>query len=122
MPMAASRRSIVALVVLVLAVGAASQWWASRSEARLGEQLAALARPGDIRMLSSTTCAFCAAARQWLQQHRVHFDECFIENDAACARQFEHARAAGTPLVLVRGQAQLGFDPRRVRDALAQGG
>lgn len=118
MAMATSRRSIVALVALVLAVGAASQWWSSRVEARLGEQVAALAQDGDIRLLSSTTCAYCTVARHWLQQHQVRFDECFIEKDAACARQFEQARAAGTPLVLVRGQPQLGFDPRRVRDAL----
>jgi glutaredoxin len=120
--MATSRRSIVALVALVLAVGALSQWWGSRSEAQLGEQVAALAKEGDIRMLSSTTCAYCGAARHWLQQHGVRFDECFIENDAVCARDFEQARAAGTPLVVVRGQPQLGFDPRRVREALTRGG
>ena len=119
--MAQPRGSILGLVVLVLAVGAASQWWTGHSQARLGEQLAAQARPGDIQMLSSTTCAFCAVARQWLQQHPVSFIECFIETDAACAARFEAVRAPGTPVVLVRGQPQTGFDAQRVLDTLRQG-
>ncbi len=116
--MAGKRGSILGLVLLVLAISAVSQWWAARSQAQLGEQVAALARPGDIRMLSSTTCAFCTAARLWMQQHDVSFSECFIETDTACAAQFEAARAPGTPVLLVRGQAQVGFDAQRVRDTL----
>jgi glutaredoxin len=115
---APSRRSIVGLVLLVLAVSAATQWWAGHTQSRTGEQLAALAQPGDIRMLSSRTCAYCTVARQWMQQHGVRFSECFIETDKDCAALFEAARAPGTPVLVVRGQAQLGFDARRVLDAL----
>lgn len=118
--MAGKRASIFGLVLLVLVIGAASQWWAARSQANLGEQLAALARPGDIRMLSSTTCAFCNAARLWMQQHDVSFSECFIETDTACAAEFQAARAPGTPVLLVRGQTQVGFSAQRVRDTLAR--
>lgn len=117
--MPTSRRSLLGLVALVLAVSAASQWWAGRHAAELGTQLAALAKPGDIHMVSSTTCAYCKAARQYMQQHDVAFSECFIENDAACAAQFAAARAPGTPLLLVRGQPMVGFDARRIRDTLA---
>jgi len=119
--MTANRRSIFGLVALVLGVSAASQWWASHSQARLGERMSALAKPGDIQMLSSTTCAFCTVARQWMQQHEVAFSECFIEEDAACAARFEAVRAPGTPVLLVRGQAQTGFDAQRVLDALGRG-
>jgi glutaredoxin len=119
--MGTNRRSIFGLILLVLAVSAASQWWAGRSQAQLGEKLSALARPGDIQMLSSTTCAFCTVARQWMQRHDVAFSECFIEKDAACAARFEAVRAPGTPLLLVRGQAQTGFDAQRVLEALGRG-
>ena len=115
-----SRRSIAGLVLLVLVVAAAAQWWAGHNQARLGERMAALARPGDIRMLSSRSCAFCTAARQWMRQHGVGFSECFIEADEACAAQFEAARAPGTPLLLARGQVQVGFDAQRVLDSLGQ--
>jgi glutaredoxin len=116
--MGTSRRSIIGLVLLVAAVSVVTQWWAGHSQARQGEKMSALAKPGDIQMLSSTTCGFCTVARQWLQQHEVAFSECFIEKDAACAARFEAVRAPGTPMVLVRGQVQTGFDAQRVLDAL----
>ena len=117
--MAASKRSLWALVLLVLAVASASQWWGAQREARLGSLLAALARPGDIQMLSSTTCAYCAAARAWMAEHQVAFSECFIETDRECAFRFEAVRGQGTPVLLVRGQVMLGFDAERVARALS---
>jgi glutaredoxin len=119
--MGTNQRSIFGLVVWVLAVSATSQWWARHSQARLGEKLSALARPGDIQMLSSTTCAYCLVARRWMQQHEVAFKECFIETDASCAARFEALRAPGTPVLLVRGQAQTGFDAQQVLEALSRG-
>jgi glutaredoxin len=115
-----SRGSIFGLVLMLLVVSAATQWWAGRSQAQLGDKLAALAQPGDIRMLSSTTCAYCKLARQWMQQHGVAFSECFIETDTACAAQFDAARAPGTPLLMVRGQPQVGFDAQRVLGTLSR--
>lgn len=101
-------------MAVALAVAAASQWWGRQREAASGAELAALARPGDIRMLSSVTCVFCVAARRWLDEHRVAYTECFIERDAACAADYQATLARGTPTLLVRGQAQLGFDATRV--------
>lgn len=113
-----SRRSLIGLAVLVLAVSGASQWWTGRHADRLGAQVAALARPGDIRMLSSTTCGFCTVARLWFTEQKVPFSECFIESDAACAAEFAAHRAPGTPLLLVRGQPQLGFSAERIKGRL----
>jgi glutaredoxin len=118
--MTQSRRSIFGLVAMLLVVSAATQWWAGHSQAQLGDKMAALAQPGDIRMLSSTTCGYCKVARQWMQQHGVAFSECFIETDTACAAQFEAALAPGTPLLLVRGQPQVGFDAQRVLGTLSR--
>lgn len=112
------RRSVIGLVALVLAVSAATQWWAARSQQQLGRQVALAAAPGDIQMISSTTCGICTAARRWFGQHDVPFDECFIERDAACAARFEALLAPGTPVIVVRGQPQLGFDPQRLLLAL----
>ena len=116
--MKASRRSIIVLVLLVLGIGVANQWWSGRHQADLGARLAALAQPGDLHMLSSQTCAICTASRLWMERHRVSFSECIIETDAACAAQFEATRAPGTPVMLVRDQPQLGFDAQRIIDTL----
>ncbi len=116
--MTPSRRSLVTGVVLVLAVGAASQWWAAHSQRQLGAQVAKLAQPGDIRMLSSETCAICAQARRWFSQHRVPFSECLIERDATCRQAFEATQSPGTPVIVVRGRSQVGFSPQRLLAAL----
>lgn len=113
-----SRRSLFGLVVLILAISVASQWWGHRQEATLGARVAALAGPGDLLMLSSDTCGICTAARGWFQQHGVAFEECFIERDAACKARFDALRAPGTPVILVRGQPELGFSPSRLRARL----
>jgi hypothetical protein len=55
-----------------------------------------------------------AAARHWMTEHRVVFDECFVERDAQCRATYEAASARGTPTLVVRGRAQIGFDPARV--------
>lgn len=120
--MKTSPRSLFALVLLVLAVSLASQWWAGRQEQRVGRQVAALAQPGDIRMLASETCAICTVARSWFDEHRVPFSECLIERDAQCRADFDATRAPGTPVLIVRGVPQLGFNPERVRLALQASG
>ena len=116
--MSASRRSLVVLAALVLGITALSTWWAERHEAQIGQQVAALAKPGDIRMLSSDTCGLCVVARNWLQRHAVAFSECSIEHDAACRAAFEDSRSPGTPVLLVRQQTQVGFNPERLQAAL----
>jgi glutaredoxin len=110
--------SIGGLLALMLAATAAMQWWQGSSERRAYARLAALAQPGDIRMLSSESCAFCEAARRTMTTYRVRFDECFIERDADCKALYDATAARGTPTLLVRGQVQLGFSVQRVVGAL----
>jgi glutaredoxin len=114
----ASRSELLGLIALVLAVSTASSWWVRRSQGELGAQVAGLAKPGDIQMLSSVTCGVCTQARQWFVQHQIPFKECLIEKDAACRATFEQSRSPGTPLIVVRGRQQVGFNATRVLDGL----
>jgi glutaredoxin len=115
-------RQLLGLAVLVALFSGASQWWAGRHEAGIGEQIASLAGPGDIHMISSETCAPCTAARRWLSQHEVAFNECFVERDAQCRQAYDRLGGPGTPLFLVHGRPQLGFSPQRLQVALELGG
>lgn len=112
------RRSLLGLGVLLLAVSTAQTWWANRYDARLGASVAALAAPGEIRMISSERCAICQLARQWLLQHQVPFKECLIERDSACRAAFEASGAPGTPVFQVRGQQMLGFRAEGLKELL----
>ena len=107
-------RSLIGLAVLLAGVSAASEAWRAYQSAAQGRELAQLARPGDITLLSSLSCVFCERARRWLTQHQVPFTECFIERDSACAERYQALGARGTPTLLVRGQPQLGFDAGQV--------
>ena len=117
-PARARRRSLLGLAVVVLVGATAMQgfeWW---SRERLGAQVAAHARPGDIHMLASVSCAYCADARAWFAENRVPFTECLIERDAECAAKYNALMAPGTPVLLVRDQRLVGFSPQAVADAL----
>ena len=117
---AVSRRSMLGLVLLVVAVSGLSQWWAGHSDRRLGREVAALAQPGDIHMVSSDTCAICWRARAWFMEHKVAFTECSVEKDADCRRAFDRHGAPGTPVMVVRGKPLLGFDPTQLQQVLRQ--
>lgn len=120
--MAVSRRSLLGLVLLVLALSAASQWWAGAHERRVGTRVASLAGPGDIRMLSSETCPVCVVARHWMSDHGVPFTECTIERDAQCRADYLARGAPGTPVLLVCGRTLVGFSPQLMQKALEGGG
>lgn len=89
-----------------------------RTDQQIGAALAALAKPGDIVMLSSETCAYCKSASRFMTQHQIPFSECFIETDAACAESYRAQQSPGTPTLLVRGQRLVGFDPERIAKVL----
>ncbi len=114
----ATRRSLAGLVLLVGAIAVATQWLGDRAQEQLGEQMAAAARAGDIRMISSLTCPYCTEARLWFERHGVPFDECFVERDTACEAELDALPKPATPTLIVRGQVQTGFDAARVLKAL----
>ena len=111
-------RSALSLIAIILVVSGATQAWRAWSGDRVGQRIAAAAAPGDILMIASDTCPFCAKTRAYFGEHGVVFSECSIERDEACAARFRAHMSPGTPLMLVRGQPQVGFDPQRVAKAL----
>jgi glutaredoxin len=113
-----SRRELLILFVVLVGISTASSWWVRHKQEQAGEQVAALVKAGDIHMFSSVSCSICAEARLWFTQNHIAFSECLIEKDAACRSDFERSGAVGTPLIVVRGQAQLGFNRAQVLRAV----
>lgn len=118
MAMSDQNRSLLTLALIVAATLGGSRLLQVWQAGEQGQVLRDLARPGDIVMLSSTTCVYCARARSWLSEERVPHRECFIERDAACLAQYQAQLAPGTPTFLVRGQRIVGFDRARIVAAL----
>ena len=113
-----SVKSLMGLGLLLFAVSTAQTWWSDRYDGELGSSVAALAAPGDIRMISSENCAICQIAHNWLVEHSVPFQECFIERDSDCLATHQASGALGTPLFLIRGQMQMGFSAEAMQLAL----
>lgn len=119
--MGESRRSLLILVGLILTLSAGSQLWGWRQEQQLGRQIAAAVKTGDIMMLASDTCEYCVMARAYLREHAVPYTECSIERDAQCAARYQALKSPGTPVILVRGEPQVGFMPSKVLERLSRG-
>ncbi len=108
----------VQLFLLLALMTLGLQAWQGRGQTAIGERIARAAAPGDVHVISSTSCGICTQARRWFTGHGVAFTECFVERDAACRAEFERLQAPGTPVILVRGQPQLGFSPPRIAERL----
>ena len=111
-------RRFLSLAIVVAIVWSGVQLFGIWQAQRLGQQVAREARAGDIVMVSSVTCPYCKEAREWFTDHKVVFSECFIETEPACAAAYNALQAPGTPVLLVRGQRQRGFDAQRIAAAL----
>jgi glutaredoxin len=111
-------RRFASLALLLLAVWGGTQGLQLWSARQLGSEAASHAKPGDIQMISSVTCVYCAKARAWFTEQKIPFAECFVERDDACAAQYRALLAPGTPVIVVRGQPQVGFSTQRVVAAL----
>ena len=112
-------RQLLQLALLVAVVAGVQQAWVASHRASAAAEVATLARPGDIHMISSDSCGICDVARRWFTQHAVPFSECSIERDLACRAAFEATMAPGTPVMVVRGRVLLGFSPEQLRVTLA---
>ncbi len=116
-----ARRTEIVVLLLIVAVAWGLSRWAGRGvEEAQAQALRETARPGDIVMLSSTTCVFCKQASAWLVEQRVPHCECLIERDAECRAEYQSRGAGGTPTFVVRGQTITGFDRERIRAVLAR--
>lgn len=108
----------VSLLLVVAATWMASAAWRQHVSDADGQLLALRVKPGDIRMISSETCPYCQAARRWMTQQGIPFQECFIERDAQCLADYQAQGGVGTPTVIVRGQRVIGFDRGRLLEIL----
>lgn len=106
-----SRPGFKSLAVILLVVVGGTQawhWWQGERAARM---LQRHATQDDIVLYTTSTCPYCARAREWLRDHDIAWHECNVETDAVCMQAYESQGAPGVPLVRARGQWHLGFDP-----------
>jgi glutaredoxin len=112
------RESWLVLALILLVVGGASEGLSRWQQQRTASTIKQLAAPGSITLYTSSTCAYCAEAEDWLNDHDIPWQACSIETDQACLDTFNAAGAPGTPLVRVKDHWHLGFDQNWLAEAL----
>lgn len=103
-----SFKGLLMVVACVAGLSEAAQWWQDKS---LGRSIRAQAQVGDIVVYTTDTCPYCHKALRWLNTHQVPHRECNVDRSAACLAVFQAQQAPGVPLLQVRTQWQLGFEP-----------
>jgi glutaredoxin 3 len=72
-----------------------------------------------VTVYTTPTCAFCKAAKRYLREKRVRFQEVDVSHDTTAADEI--ARRTGrraVPVIEVNGRLIVGFDKRRLNAAL----
>jgi glutaredoxin-like YruB-family protein len=77
----------------------------------------------DVTIFTSPTCGYCHQAKRYLADRGVAFAERDVSVDRAAAEEIVRLTGQmGVPVILVDGQAVIGFDRARLDQLLARGG
>jgi glutaredoxin len=117
-----SRRGLLSLIVTVATVWGLSQAWSAWHSAAQASTIKAMAAGSNIVMYTTSTCPYCARARDWLATHEVGYRDCNVDVDEQCMAQYTAKGQPGVPLMNVNDHWQLGFDPQWLAEALQSTG
>lgn len=106
-----SFKSLMGLALVMLLAWGAREVLVHRQDSQQGQDVRVKVRAGDIVMYTTDTCPYCAKAREWLTEQKVPWRDCNVDHETQCRADYEAKGSPGVPLMKVRGQWQLGFDP-----------
>jgi len=110
-PRRASLKSLLGLGLALLLAWGAREWLAMHHASQQGAILREWTKADDIVIYTTDTCPYCVKARQWLTTQGLPWRDCNVEHDAQCRAEYEAKGAPGVPMLKVRDQWRLGFDP-----------
>lgn len=72
---------------------------------------------------STPTCPYCARAKQLLKAKGVQFEDKDVSRDpAAASEMIKKSGQRAVPVLEIGGTIIVGYDPRRIEEALAAAG
>lgn len=67
---------------------------------------------------TSNSCPYCLMVKQWLDQHRIRYEERNVGRDPAHARRLLDMGYTGVPVTVAAGQVVVGFQPAELQRLL----
>lgn len=72
-----------------------------------------------VTIYTTPTCAFCHAAKEWLEQKQIDFEEIDVsQNQGAAEEMVQRTDQMGVPVIFVGDQYVIGFDQAKLEEAL----
>lgn len=78
--------------------------------------------PNTVVMLSASWCGYCRRARAWLTEAAIEYCEYDVETNPVGRAQFAALRHKVVPVLKIRGDTLVGFNPTEISQALAAHG
>lgn len=72
----------------------------------------------DVTVYTSSTCTFCKALKNYLNENNVEFEEKNIDNDREAVNYLVEHGHRGVPVSVIDGEEVVGFDKERIASLL----
>jgi len=73
----------------------------------------------EVIIYSTPTCTYCNAAKEFMRQHDVEFEEYDVSQDMEKAQRIIEATGqTGVPVIEIDGEFIIGFDKPKLTSAL----
>ncbi len=72
-----------------------------------------------VKVYSTPTCPYCHAAKEYLKEHKVKYDDIDVSKDQKAADEMiEKSGQMGVPVIEIGNTIIVGFDREAIRKAL----
>ncbi len=72
-----------------------------------------------VRIFSTTSCPWCIKVKQYLEEHKIEFEEINVQEDQEAAKEMvEKSGQTGVPVLEIDGQMVIGFDKEKIDELL----
>jgi glutaredoxin 3 len=73
----------------------------------------------EVTIYTTPTCAWCAAAKRFLDEHEIEYTEYDVsEDEDAAERLIRLSGQTGVPVLDIDGEIVVGFDKERIAELL----
>ena len=76
----------------------------------------------EVKVYSTNTCPHCVRAKEYLSDNNVAFEEIDVAADQAKAKEMvDLTGQMGVPVIVIDGEAIVGFDRAKIKEKLGLG-